>query len=63
MPPMRYFTVTQTREVRIATSEGLLDAAQHASRLFAGETIPSEEDATKARSPIIDRKLLIEEER
>lgn len=62
MPPMRYFVVTQTREVRIATSEGLLDAAEHASKLFAGEEVASG-GMTEARSPIIDRKLLVEEER
>lgn len=60
MPPMRYFVVRQTREVRIATSNGVLGAAQTASKLFAGEAI---EDDSEARGPIIDRKLEVEEDR
>lgn len=61
MPNMRYFMVTQERQVRIAAST-IVEAGLAASKLFAGEEL-DDVRATAARSPIIDRKLSVEEER
>lgn len=41
MPPYRYFTVTQTRQVKVRSSEGLLDAVRKGSAAFDGERFVS----------------------
>lgn len=61
MPPIRYFTVTQVREVRV-DAPSALDAAKGASDLFSGVK-PAEEGPVTQRAPIIERKLSVEENR
>lgn len=63
MPPTRYFVVTQERQVRVS-APSVIEAAQCAAKVFAGEDLAVEhvEQATP-RSPIVDRKLSVEEDR
>lgn len=59
MPPLRNYTVTQEREVKV-TATNLLDAAALADRIFSNTKTP--EDQINISGTIRERNMIVRED-
>ena len=61
MPEIRYYTVTQEREVKVSASSPL-EAAEIAYAAFKGEVQQDDLTATHITNPVRDRDLVVRED-
>ena len=61
MPEIRYYTVTQEREVKVSAGSPV-EAAQIADAAFKGEVQEGDLTATHIAKPVRDRDLVVRED-
>lgn len=61
MPEIRYYTVTQERQVKVSANSPV-DAARIADAVFHDQTIDTAEVPAQLLTPIRDRDLVVRED-